>query len=122
MKVMFGVSCILIALVCYTVSVWNQVYTKKLKPKHLVLFWVGLVFDAIGTVIMFIIAGKLKLDIHGLTGILGFILMAINTIWATISILKTNSQSKFKLYIVSFTVWTIWLIPFFTGIFLNINK
>lgn len=119
---MFGVFSIMIALVCYTISVWSQVYTKKLKPMHLVLFWVGLVFDAIGTVMMFIIAGTLKLNIHGLSGILGFILMAINAIWATIAIFRTNSRSKFKFHIVSLTVWTIWLIPFFTGIFLNMNK
>jgi uncharacterized repeat protein (TIGR03987 family) len=122
MKTMFGVLSIMIAFICYSISVLNQVYTKKLTPKHLVLFWVGLVFDVTGTVIMFTVAGRLKLDIHGLTGILGFILMAINAILATIAIQKTNSRSKYKFYIVSLTVWIIWLIPFFTGIFLNMNK
>lgn len=121
MTVMFGVLSIMIAFVCYSISVLNQVFTKKLSQKHLVLFWVGLVFDATGTVMMFITAGALELNIHGLTGILGFILMAINAIWATIAIQKTNSR-KFKFYIVSFTVWIIWLIPFFTGIFLNMKK
>lgn len=122
MKAMFGGIFIIIAFVCYSIGVLNQVYTKKLTQRHLALFWIGLVFDATGTTIMFIIAGALKLDIHGLTGILGFFLMALNAILATIAIQKTNSLSKFKFYKVSFSVWIIWLIPFLTGIFLKMIK
>lgn len=121
MKVMFGVLSIMIALICYSISVWSQVYTKKLNIKHLVLFWAGLVFDAIGTVIMIRISGSFKLNIHGITGIIGFILMAMNAIWATIVMCKTSTRFKVKFHIVSITVWTIWLIPFFTGIFLNVK-
>ena len=40
-----AVVCMLSALTLYTVAIWAERFAGRLKPWHLVLFWLGLIFD-----------------------------------------------------------------------------
>ena len=58
------------ALACYSVGVWSEKLTGRLKTWHTAFFWVGFIFDTTGTTLMADIAGKMDFDLHGVTGAL----------------------------------------------------
>lgn len=105
-----------LALVFYTIGVWSERIQGELKKWHLIIFWIGLVFDTIGTTLMSkIVGGEFKWNFHGLTGVLAIVLMLFHAVWATIVILKNNKVAKVNFHKFSILVWIIWLIPFISG-------
>ncbi|HWQ47213.1 MAG TPA: HsmA family protein [Longilinea sp.] len=107
-----------LALVCYSIGVWSEKFAGRLKPWHLVFFWIGFVFDTTGTTLMGQIAGGLRFNIHGVTGALAILLMVFHAIWATIVLVKKDDHAIQNFHKFSLVVWVIWLIPFLTGLFL----
>jgi uncharacterized repeat protein (TIGR03987 family) len=112
---LFSIAAILSALTFYTVGVWGEKFAGRLKPWHLMLFWVGLVFDTTGTTLMGNMAGKMDFNIHGLTGMAAIALMLGHAVWAAFVLLKRQEQWILKFHKFSVFVWLIWLVPFFTG-------
>lgn len=110
-----AVVAIISALVFYTIGVWSEKFAGRLKPWHLILFWIGFVFDTTGTTLMGNLAGKINFDIHGITGALAIILMLGHALWATIVLLKKQEKWIEKFHKFSIVVWLVWLVPFFTG-------
>lgn len=112
----YAVVTITLALVFYTVGVWSEKIQGRLKKYHLVLFWVGLVFDTTGTTLMSKIAEDgFILNFHGVTGLLAIILMLVHAVWATTVFVKRNPEKLMKFHHFSIFVWIIWLIPFVSG-------
>jgi uncharacterized repeat protein (TIGR03987 family) len=112
-----------LAFLFYTVGVWSEKIQKKLKNWHLIVFWLGLVFDTLGTSFMAGIAkGGFKLDFHGITGILAIALMLIHVIWATWVMVSKNEKMQLNFHKLSFIVWIIWLIPFVSGAAFSMMK
>lgn len=111
----FAIVAIVSALVFYTIGVWSEKLAGRLKPWHLLLFWIGFVFDTTGTTLMGNLAGKMDFDIHGITGALAIILMLSHAAWASIVLLTKQEKWIQKFHKFSIFVWLIWLIPFFTG-------
>ena len=115
---------ITLALVFYSLGVWSERIAKYLKPWHVVAFWIGFIFDVSGTYAMHLIA-KGPFDIlepHTLTGQIALWLMLIHAVWATRVIMKRDEALKVKFHKFSIVVWLIWLIPYFGGMFLGMNK
>jgi uncharacterized repeat protein (TIGR03987 family) len=48
--------------------------------------------------------------------------MLVHAIWATRVIIKQDESMKNKFHKFSIVVWLIWLIPYFGGMFLGMNK
>jgi len=97
---------------------------RYLKPWHVVAFWIGFVFDVSGTYAMHLLAEG-QFDIltpHTLTGQIALWLMLLHAIWATRVIIKQDESMKNKFHKFSIVVWLIWLIPYFGGMFLGMNK
>jgi uncharacterized repeat protein (TIGR03987 family) len=113
---MIAIVCMISALSFYTIGVWSERFTGRLKPWHLLLFWSGLVFDTIGTTMMGRLAGKLQLDFHGVTGALAIFLMLGHAIWASIVLIQRNEKTLTDFHKFSMVVWLIWLIPFISGL------
>jgi uncharacterized repeat protein (TIGR03987 family) len=88
------------------------------------LFWIGFAFDVSGTYAMHLIAkGPFNLlEPHTLTGQIALWLMLVHAIWATRVIIKQDESMKNKFHKFSIVVWLIWLIPYFGGMFLGMNK
>jgi uncharacterized repeat protein (TIGR03987 family) len=103
------------ALGFYTVGVWSEKLAGRLKPWHLVLFWLGFVCDTTGTTLMGDLAGKLEFNVHGLTGVLAIALMLGHALWATVVLLKRQEQAIRAFHSFSLLVWLVWLVPYFTG-------
>jgi uncharacterized repeat protein (TIGR03987 family) len=111
----FAIVTIFSALVFYTIGVWSEKFAGRLKPWHLLLFWIGFVFDTTGTTLMGNIAGRMDFDLHGITGALAIILMLSHAVWATIVLVTKQEKQIQNFHKFSLFVWLIWLIPFFTG-------
>ena len=111
----FAIITIVSALIFYTIGVWSEKFAGKLKPWHLLLFWIGFVFDTTGTTLMGTIAGKMDFDIHGVTGVLAIVLMLSHATWATIVLITHQEKWIRDFHKFSLFVWLVWLVPFFTG-------
>ena len=112
---------ITLALVFYSIGVWSERIAGRLKGRHLVFFWIGLVFDTTGTGIMFEMAGRIGSEIHSVTGILAILLMLVHAIWATIVLAMKNEKAITRFHHFSVFVWIVWLIPYFTGFFASMR-
>ena len=55
-KLIMAIITITLALVFYTIGVFSERKSGILKKPHLIIFWMGLVFDTVGTTIMSSIA------------------------------------------------------------------
>lgn len=117
-QMIFSTILIVLALVFYSIGVWAERIAGRLKPWHLVFFWLGLICDTAGTGIMMEMAGGLTADIHGVTGVAAILLMVIHAVWATVVLVRKDERLILNFHKFSVVVWAIWLIPFFTGIFL----
>jgi uncharacterized repeat protein (TIGR03987 family) len=114
--ILYAVISITLALIFYTIGVWSEKIQKRLETWHVILFWIGLCFDTLGTTLMSKIAKEgITLNIHGITGLIAIILMAFHTIWATVVLVKNNQKIKEKFHKFSIFVWFVWLIPYISG-------
>jgi uncharacterized repeat protein (TIGR03987 family) len=109
-----------LALVFYSIGVWSERFSGRLKAWHLIFFWLGLVCDTWGTGLMFEMAGGLTFDVHGLTGMLAIILMFIHAIWATTVLIRKNEKLIQNFHKFSVAVWVIWLIPYLSPMVLRL--
>ena len=122
--VLFSVVTINLALLFYSIGVWSERVTKYLKSWHVATFWIGFSFDVTGTTAMHFISDKpfSLTDIHTLTGQLALWLMLAHAIWATRVVRKDKSDLRKNFHRYSLMVWLIWLIPYFGGMMLGMNR
>jgi len=114
-EMIFAAVLISLALVFYSIGVWSERIRGRLKVWHVIFFWLGLVFDATGTVVMVRMAGGLTFDIHGVSGVLAILLMLINAVWATAVLVLKDEKAIANFHRFSLVVWAIWLIPYVSG-------
>ncbi len=111
------------ALVFYSVGVWSEKFQKTLKLWHVIIFWIGLICDTLGTTMMEKMATEGSLfSFHGITGLLAILLMLFHAIWATIVLIKKDSKMMGKFHKLSILVWFIWLIPYISGMIYGMTK
>ncbi len=114
---------ILLAFICYTVSIWSEKISGVLKTWHVVSFWRGLVFDITGTVLMSALSDDDSESnfLHLLTGYVSIGSMAFHAIIASIAI-KIGNENFLTLFPnFSLLIWAIWMLSFITGMFLNMG-
>ena len=110
------------ALVFYSIGVWSERISGRLKTWHLIFFWLGFVCDTWGTGLMFEMAGGLTYDLHGLTGLTAILLMLIHAVWATIVLLRKDEKLIQNFHKFSVAVWLIWLIPYLSPMIFRIGE
>jgi uncharacterized repeat protein (TIGR03987 family) len=110
------------ALAFYSVGVWSERLAARLKPWHAGLFWLGFLSDTAGTEVMRRLAGGFQLSLHTATGAVALLLMLAHATWATGVLLRRNEQAILTFHRVSVLVWTVWLLPFGTGMVLGLSR
>lgn len=105
---------ITLALLCYSIGVWAERISGRLKLWHVVFFFFGLIFDTVGTGMMFTFVGGMAFDIHGISGMIAILLMFIHALWAALVLWKKNEKAIVNFHKFSLFVWIIWLIPYFS--------
>lgn len=56
--------------------------------------------------------------LHAALGALALVLMAVHAVWATVTYLRHNPQALRTFHRFSLSVWTLWLVPFLSGLVL----
>jgi len=107
------------AVVFYTIGIFTEKRSKSLTSFHVLIFWIGLGLDTTGTTMMSQMSDGFTLNIHGITGLIALILMAIHVLWATYINLKGTQTQKQNSHKYSLFVWLFWLVPFILGMALN---
>jgi uncharacterized repeat protein (TIGR03987 family) len=121
----FAVIAITAALIFYTVGVWGEKIRKILKPRHVVLFWLGFICDCVGTSLMSSIAasgGGAASPFHAISGIAAIVLMLFHAVWATVVLLLKQEKKIRDFHKFSLFVWIIWLIPYFSGMIMGMKR
>ncbi|MCP1122480.1 TIGR03987 family protein [Bacillus sp. AFS018417] len=118
-----AITCITAALIFYTIGVWSEKFQKTLKPWHVIIFWLGLVCDTLGTTLMekMASAGSL-LSFHGITGLSAILLMLFHAVWATIVLIRKDKKMMTTFHTLSVIVWFIWLIPYISGLIYGMTR
>ncbi len=111
---------ITLALVFYSIGVWGEKIRGKLRLWNLIFFLLGLICDSTATGMMFDSAGGMSFDIHGISGLAAIILMIIHAVWASIVLIRKNEKMIKEFHKFSIFVWLIWLIPYFSPVFVAI--
>lgn len=127
-KLFFAIITITLALILYTTGVFAERKAKSLNKKHVLIFWLGLLFDTIGTLTMGQIAksgieviNATSRSIHGITGTLAIVLMLFHAAWATLVLYKNDEKKKAMFHKFSIAVWIIWLIPYIIGMLIGMS-
>lgn len=126
-KLIMAIVFITSALIIYTIGVFSERKAKTLNKKHVITFWCGLVCDTLGTLTMSEIArssstittSSFTQSLHGITGFLAIVLMLFHALWATYVLFKGDEEKKKFFHKFSIVVWSIWLIPYFIGMFIG---
>jgi len=112
---------ITLALVFYSIGVWSERFQGRLRPWHLAFFWARLACDTIGTGMMLDFAGGLTADVHGISGVLAILLMLVHATWASIVLARRDERLILTFHRFSLVVWAIWLIPYFSPMFVALG-
>ncbi len=118
------VSLITLALIFYSLGVWAERLARYLKAWHVAAFWTGFFFDVSGTWAMHQMArGPFDLLApHTLTGQMALWLMFGHALWATFAVRKGSEKTRTGFHRYSLFVWLVWLVPYFGGMVLAMNK
>ena len=114
-NIMIGILALVIALVLYTMAVWQAFRSKGLKPKQLYLLWTGFVFDVIATAMMAIEAGGIQRDLHtavAFIGMFGMLAAAAIGTWAQSNRKDDVLASVARLVAIP---WVVWVVVFVWG-------
>jgi uncharacterized repeat protein (TIGR03987 family) len=113
---------ITLALIFYSVGVWSERIARYLKPWHVVMFWLGLLFDASGTYAMDLLEPGIDwTSMHTITGQLAIWLMLAHAVWATIVVRRGDEATRASFHRLSVIVWLVWLVPYIGGMFLGMT-
>lgn len=111
------------ALLFYTIGIWSCRIRRKLMKWHLIMIYLGLISDILGTTIMSKIAEKgFQFNFHGITGLLGIILMLFQALCGTKAFNSGDENAGANFLKFSIPVWIIWLIAYISGTILGMRK
>ena len=113
-----------LAFVFYTTGVFAERAVRDLRAWHVVLFWLGLACDSLGTEMMarLVAIGEKPTVIHALTGGAALLLMAGHTLWATWVLVRGSERTRAGFHRYSIAVWAIWLVPYFGGMIAGMSR
>ena len=106
----------------FTAGVWLVNKTKKLKPFHVILFWIAFCCACAGAGLLEITVGggnDIAENVRGISEIISLVIMFIYSIWATALTIIPDEKSRRIFVRDSRLVWKIWLVPFVLQIILG---
>ena len=124
---MFILSIVLItlALVFYTIGVWSERIQGELKWWQVGAFALGFAADTSGTMLMSAIAksdgpsglegSPILAQLMAVSGVVALVLMGLHLAWAVVVMIRNKPAERKSFHKFSLVVWTIWLVPYFTG-------
>lgn len=119
-NIIVGLVSLLVALVLYTIAVWGAFRRRGFSGRLVTLLWVGLVFDALATVMMGLSIGGLDLrpgapTLHTVLALLamgGMFLGAVAGTYAVVSGSEEVGRLWSRILVVP---WVLWVAVFVWG-------
>ncbi len=104
-----------IACVFYSVGVWAEHIAKRLKIWHVKAFFLGVVTDSAGTILMMLNSKGVLINAHTIIGAIGLLLMIFHFLWAVIVIKNNDERLITQFHKFSLFVWAIWMVAYISG-------
>ncbi len=120
--IIISVISITAALLFYTVAVWWNWHTKRLEVRHLVLFWLGLATDILGTAMMSSSVEKVTYDLHTISGYTALVLMVAVTLSGSYALFQRSERVLTSFHKFGIPIWFVWVTSWITGVVLGIQK
>lgn len=115
MLLLFAIISVFVALGCYGASLWSEFFLGAITRRVRGLFWTGFAFDAIGLALMFMLAGRFILNLHGVLGLLALALMGARAVWLERNYRYRQGRRIWLPY--TFVSVMVWLVVFVSGFF-----
>lgn len=118
---MLAMSFFTIALLFYSIGVWAERISKRLKPWHVVMFFLGVVTDTLATGFITKYSGRFVYNAHSFIGVLALALMIFHLVWA-IKVIRSGTEiaivnfHKFSIF-----VWLIWMTAYCSGAWIGMH-
>ena len=110
------------ALFFYSVGVWAERISKRLKPWHAVSFFLGVVTDTLATGYMTKYAGRFIFNTHSFIGAAALLLMIFHLGWAVIVLRSKDEKALTSFHKFSVFVWLIWMVAYLSGAWLGMQR
>jgi uncharacterized repeat protein (TIGR03987 family) len=117
----FSIISITLALFWYSIAVWAEKFSARLKTWHIIFFWAGVVCDTTGTITMRVMSNSYLADIHGISGSIALLLMLFHASWATVVIRNKDEKLIRNFHKFSMFVWLVWLVPYISGVLMHMK-
>lgn len=121
-ELLYSIVFINLAFLFYTIGIWAEFFKKKLLIWHSVFFWFGVLTDTVGTGLMIQHVGHIKFTIHTTTGFAGLSLMLFHAFWATVVLIKNESNTLMYFHKFSVVVWLIWFVSYLSGLVMGVKS
>ena len=114
---------IVAALVLYSYAVWGEQLTGRLSRPFIAGFWLGLICDGTGTLLMTGISSNSGLPalIHFGVGAVAILLMGLHTAWAALVWCRADRGSTRLFHHYSRYVYVLWLVAVVSGAVLGMR-
>lgn len=112
-----GTSIVNLALISYSLFIFQEIKHRKITSKLLVFLTIGVVFDFTATICMIFGSSKGLFTLHGIIGYSSLIAMIIDTIliWKLKTKSGLNTQLPKSIHIYSVASYTWWVLAYITG-------
>ncbi len=112
-----GTSIVNIALISYSIFIYQEIKYRKVTSKLLTFLTVGVILDVTATICMMIGSSKGLFTMHGFLGYSSLTAMVIDTIliWNLKRKSGLNSVVSKSLHVYSLIAYTWWVLAYITG-------
>ena len=119
--ILIAVITIVAALIFYSVAVWWNWLNKRLKPRHLVLFYLGVACDSLATALMRSTVPEITYDLHTIVGFTALGLMLIVTATGTYAVYRNSDPMLNNFHKFGMPIWFFWVVSWLTGVVVGIQ-
>lgn len=119
-NIVVGLVSLLVALVLYSIATWGAFRRRGFTPRLVSVLWVGLVFDALATVMMGLSVGGLDLRpgvplVHTILALLAMAGMFLAAVFGTYAVVSGNEDVGGLWSRVIVAPWLLWVVVFVWG-------
>lgn len=111
-----------LALILYSIAIWSDRLSKKLKRWHIFVFFLGVLADGLGVwMTIKFMGGAIVFTPHAIFGFTALILMTLHFLWVLFVFVRAKPRAQ-SFYQFSLLAWSIWIVSYLSGFVTGIQK
>lgn len=114
MLLLLAIISIILALIFYVISIYQEIVKKRFTLKIVILFWIGIAFNVLGALLIMSITPGMIVDLHSVLGHTSLILMIVRALWSSMKYYKSASTGVPIIFTIISSV--LWIIVFLMGL------